>query len=152
MRISPFYPPDVHLNSGGLPLLRSLEVMIKQLDKKPKFKEMLETIAEKVSSGGTLSDGLAMYPKSFDKLFVNMVKAGEAGGVLDLVLDRLAQFQEKSIRTKKKVKSAMVYPSVIMFVAFAIVALLMMVVVPQFESIFEQMLREPPCPVLLKWS
>ena len=120
--------------------------MIKQLDKKPKFKEMLETIAEKVSSGGTLSDGLAMYPKSFDKLFVNMVKAGEAGGVLDLVLDRLAQFQEKSIRTKKKVKSAMVYPSVIMFVAFAIVALLMMVVVPQFESIFEQMLRGAPLP------
>ena len=134
------------LIQSGLPLLRSLEVMIKQLDKKPKFKEMLETIAEKVSSGGTLSDGLAMYPKSFDKLFVNMVKAGEAGGVLDLVLDRLAQFQEKSIRTKKKVKSAMVYPSVIMFVAFAIVALLMMVVVPQFESIFEQMLRGAPLP------
>ncbi len=134
------------LIQAGLPLLRSLEVMIKQLDKKPKFKLMLETIAEKVSSGGTLSDGLAMYPKSFDKLFVNMVKAGEAGGVLDLVLDRLAQFQEKSIRTKKKVKSAMVYPSVIMFVAFAIVTLLMMVVVPQFESIFEQMLRGAPLP------
>ena len=134
------------LIQAGLPLLRSLEVMIKQLDKKPKFKQMLETIAEKVSSGGTLSDGLAMYPKSFDKLFVNMVRAGEAGGVLDLVLDRLAQFQEKSIRTKKKVKSAMVYPSVIMFVAFAIVALLMMVVVPQFESIFEQMLRGAPLP------
>ena len=79
-------------------------------------------------------------------------QGGEAGGVLDLVLDRLAQFQEKSIRTKKKVKSAMVYPSVIMFVAFAIVALLMMVVVPQFESIFEQMLRGAPCLVLLKWS
>ena len=134
------------LIQAGLPLLRSLEVMIKQLDKKPKFKEMLETVAEKVSSGGTLSDGLAMYPKSFDKLYVNMVKAGEAGGVLDLVLNRLAQFQEKSIRTKKKVKSAMIYPSVIMFVALAIVTLLMMVVVPQFESIFEQMLRGAPLP------
>ena len=134
------------LIQAGLPLLRSLEVMIKQQEKKPKFKKMLEAVGEKVSSGGTLSDGLAMYPKTFDKLFVNMVKAGEAGGVLELVLTRLAQFQEKSIRTKKKVKSAMVYPSVIMFVAIAIVTLLMMVVVPQFESIFEQMLRGAPLP------
>jgi len=134
------------LIQAGLPLLRSLEVMIKQQEKTPKFKSMLETVAEKVSSGGTLSDGLAMYPKTFDKLYVNMVKAGEAGGVLDLVLTRLAQFQEKSIRTIKKVKSAMIYPSVIMFVALAIVTLLMMVVVPQFESIFEQMLRGAPLP------
>ena len=120
--------------------------MIKQQEKKPKFKAMLEAVAEKVSSGGTLSDGLAMYPKTFDKLYVNMVKAGEAGGVLDLVLTRLAQFQEKSIRTIKKVKSAMIYPTVIMFVAVSIVTLLMMVVVPQFESIFEQMLRGAPLP------
>ena len=87
--------------------------MIKQQEKKPKFKDMLTSISEKVSSGGNLSDGLAMYPKTFDNLYVNMVKAGEAGGVLDLVLDRLAQFQEKSIRiTIKKVKSAMIYPEV----------------------------------------
>ena len=121
---------------AGLPLLRSLEVMIKQQDKKPKFKAILEDISEKVSSGGNLSDGLAAYPKIFDNLYVNMVKAGEAGGVLELVLDRLAQFQEKNIRTIKKVKSAMIYPSVIMFVAVGIVTLLMMVVVPQFQTIF----------------
>ncbi len=131
---------------AGLPLLRSLEVMIKQQEKKPKFKAMLEEISEKVSSGGNLSDGLAMYPKVFDNLYVNMVKAGEAGGVLELVLDRLAQFQEKSIRTINKVKSAMIYPSVIMFVAVGIVTLLMMVVVPQFQTIFEQMLRGAPLP------
>ena len=70
------------LVQAGL-LLRSLEVMIKQQEKKPKFKEMLTSISEKVSSGGNLSDGLAMYPKTFDNLYVNMVKAGEAGGVLD---------------------------------------------------------------------
>ena len=134
------------LVQAGLPLLRSLEVMIKQQEKKPKFKKMLQEISEKVSSGGNLSDGLAIYPKTFDNLFVNMVKAGEAGGVLDLVLDRLAQFQEKSIRTIKKVKSAMIYPSVIMFVAVGIVTLLMMVVVPQFQTIFEQMLRGAPLP------
>jgi type IV pilus assembly protein PilC len=131
---------------AGLPLLRSLEVMIKQQEKKPKFKAMLVAISEKVSSGGNLSDGLAMYPKTFDNLYVNMVRAGEAGGVLELVLDRLAQFQEKSIRTIKKVKSAMIYPSVIMFVAVGIVTLLMMVVVPQFQTIFEQMLRGAPLP------
>ncbi len=134
------------LIQAGLPLLRSLEVMIKQQEKKPKFKAMLENISEKVSSGGNLSDGLALYPKTFDNLFVNMVKAGEAGGVLELVLDRLAQFQEKSIRTIKKVKSAMIYPAVIMFVAVGIVTLLMMVVVPQFQSIFQQMLRGAPLP------
>lgn len=134
------------LVQAGLPLLRSLEVMIKQQEKKPKFKAMLEAISEKVSSGGNLSDGLALYPKTFDNLFVNMVKAGEAGGVLELVLDRLAQFQEKSIRTIKKVKSAMIYPAVIMFVAVGIVTLLMMVVVPQFQSIFQQMLRGAPLP------
>lgn len=134
------------LVQAGLPLLRSLEVMIKQQEKKPKFKAMLEDISEKVSSGGNLSDGLALYPKTFDNLFVNMVKAGEAGGVLELVLDRLAQFQEKSIRTIKKVKSAMIYPAVIMFVAVGIVTLLMMVVVPQFQSIFQSMLRGAPLP------
>ena len=134
------------LVQAGLPLLRSLEVMIKQQEKKPKFKAMLENISEKVSSGGNLSDGLALYPKTFDNLFVNMVKAGEAGGVLELVLDRLAQFQEKSIRTIKKVKSAMIYPAVIMFVAVGIVTLLMMVVVPQFQSIFQSMLRGAPLP------
>jgi len=134
------------LVQAGLPLLRSLEVMIKQQEKKPKFKSMLQNISEKVSSGGNLSDGLALYPKTFDNLFVNMVKAGEACGVLELVLDRLAQFQEKSIRTIKKVKSAMIYPAVIMFVAVGIVTLLMMVVVPQFQSIFQQMLRGAPLP------
>ena len=140
------------LVQAGLPLLRSLEVMIKQQEKKPKFKAMLENISEKVSSGGNLSDGLALYPKTFDNLFVNMVKAGEAGGVLELVLDRLAQFQEKSIRTIKKVKSAMIYPAVIMFVAVGIVTLLMMVVVPQFQSIFQQMLRERLFPDRLRSS
>ena len=144
--ISIFTRQMATLVQAGLPLLRSLEVMTKQQEKKPKFKEMLENISEKVSSGGNLSDGLATYPKTFDNLYVNMVRAGEAGGVLELVLDRLSQFQEKSIRTIKKVKSAMIYPSVIMFVAVVIVTLLMMVVVPQFEAIFQQMLRGAALP------
>ena len=144
--ISVFTRQMATLVQAGLPLLRSLEVMTRQQEKKPKFKEMLDKVSEKVSSGGNLSDGLAIYPKTFDNLYVNMVRAGEAGGVLELVLDRLALFQEKSIRIIKKVKSAMIYPSVIMFVAVVIVTLLMMVVVPNFRTIFEQMLRGAPLP------
>ena len=140
------HPSNVDLGSGGSSSLEKFGGHDQAAEKKPKFKAMLENISEKVSSGGNLSDGLALYPKTFDNLFVNMVKAGEAGGVLELVLDRLAQFQEKSIRTIKKVKSAMIYPAVIMFVAVGIVTLLMMVVVPQFQSIFQQMLRGAPLP------
>mgnify|MGYP001243628239 CR=1 FL=1 len=136
------------LIQAGLPLLRSLEVMIKQQEKKPKFRRILEDVAENVRSGGTLSDGLSNHPKVFDKLFCNMVKAGEAGGVLDLVLDRVATFMEKSIRTAKKVKTAMIYPTVIMVVAVGIVALLMVIVVPKFQSIFEQMLKGAELPAL----
>lgn len=134
------------LVQAGLPLLRSLEVMIKQQEKKPKFQRILESVANKVRSGGNLSEGLSDHPKVFDKLYCNMVKAGEAGGVLDVVLDRVAMFMEKSISTAKKVKAAMIYPAVVMVVAVGIVALLMVVVVPKFQGIFQQMLKGAPLP------
>lgn len=127
------------LLQAGLPLLRSLEVMIRQ-ERNLRFKGVLEQIADQVKSGNSFSDGLAQHPKTFDRLYINMVRAGEAGGVLDVVLDRLAGFMEKALKTKKKVKSAMVYPVVVVGVAVSIVALLMVVVVPKFESIFEDML------------
>ncbi|HBO57506.1 MAG TPA: pilus assembly protein PilC [Opitutae bacterium] len=133
------------LIQAGLPLLRSLEVMIRQ-EKNIRFKVVLEQIAEYVKSGGTFSDALAQHPKIFEKLFINMVRAGEAGGVLDVVLSRLAGFMEKAQRTKKKVKSAMVYPIVVVSVAIAIVVLLMIVVVPKFQSIFEDMLSGAALP------
>ena len=133
------------LIQAGLPLLRSLEVMIRQ-EKNIRFKAVLEQIAEYVKSGGTFSDALAQHPKIFEKLFINMVRAGEAGGVLDVVLSRLAGFMEKAQRTKKKVKSAMVYPIVVVSVAIAIVVLLMIVVVPKFQSIFEDMLSGSSLP------
>ena len=133
------------LIQAGLPLLRSLEVMIRQ-EKNIRFKAVLEQIAEYVKSGGTFSDALAQHPKIFEKLFINMVRAGEVGGVLDVVLSRLAGFMEKSQRTKKKVKSAMVYPIVVVSVAIAIVVLLMIVVVPKFQSIFEDMLSGAALP------
>ena len=133
------------LIQAGLPLLRSLEVMIRQ-EKNIRFKAVLEQIAEYVKSGGTFSDALSQHPKIFEKLFINMVRAGEAGGVLDVVLSRLAGFMEKAQRTKKKVKSAMVYPIVVVSVAIAIVVLLMIVVVPKFQSIFEDMLSGAALP------
>lgn len=138
------------LLQAGLPLLRSLEVMIRQ-EKNLRFKAVLEQIADQVKSGNSFSDGLSQHPKIFDRLFVNMIRAGEAGGVLDVVLSRLAGFMEKSIKTKKKVKSAMVYPIVVVGVAVAIVVLLMVVVVPKFQSIFDEMLDGAalPGPTLL---
>ena len=127
------------LLQAGLPLLRALEVMIRQ-ERNPRFKACLEQVAEQVQSGNSFSDGLLLYPKIFDRLYVNMIRAGEAGGVLDVVLSRLAGFMEKAQKTKKKVKSAMVYPIVVVGVAVAIVVLLMVVVVPKFQDIFNDML------------
>jgi type IV pilus assembly protein PilC len=127
------------LLDAGLPLLRALEVMIRQ-ERNLRFQAVLEQIADQVKSGNTFSDGLAQHPKIYDRLYVNMVRAGEAGGVLDVVLSRLAGFMEKAQKTKKKVKSAMVYPVVVVGVAVSIVALLMVVVVPKFQTIFDDML------------
>lgn len=138
------------LLQAGLPLLRSLEVMIRQ-EKNQAFKNILTGLADNVRSGNNLSDGLAQYPKTFDRLFVNMVKAGEAGGILDVVLSRLATFQEKSLRTKKKIKSALVYPVIVIFVALTIVVGLLLFVVPRFQSIFEDMLRGQAMPALTQF-
>lgn len=138
------------LLQAGLPLLRALEVMIRQ-ERNLRFKGSLEQIAEQVKSGNTFSDGLLQHPKIFDRLYINMIRAGEAGGVLDVVLARLAGFMEKAQRTKNKVKAAMVYPIVVVGVAVSIVALLMVVVVPKFQSIFDDMLGGAalPGPTLL---
>jgi type IV pilus assembly protein PilC len=133
------------LLQAGLPLLRSLEVMIRQ-ERNMRFKAVLEQIADQVKSGSSFSDALLQHPKVFDRLFVNMIRAGEAGGVLDVVLSRLAGFMEKALRTKKKVKSAMVYPIVVVGVAVSIVVLLMVVVVPKFQAIFDDMLEGAALP------
>lgn len=138
------------LLQAGLPLLRAIEVMIRQ-ERNLRFKASLEQIADQVKSGNTFSDGLLQHPKIFDRLYINMIKAGEAGGVLDVVLSRLAGFMEKAQRTKKKVQSAMVYPIVVVGVAVSIVVLLMVVVVPKFQTIFDDMLDGAalPGPTLL---
>lgn len=135
------------LVNAGMPILRSLETLGRQ-EKNLAFKWVLEQISETIKAGGTFSDGLMQHPKVYDRLYVNMVKAGEAGGVLGTVLDRLAKFMEKAEKIKGKVKAAMVYPLIIMCVAVLIVGLLMIFVIPKFQEIFDGLLKGTPLPLL----
>jgi type IV pilus assembly protein PilC len=135
------------LVNAGMPIMRGLETLARQ-EKNLRFKAVVESLAESIKGGGNFSDGLMQHPKLFDRLYVNMVKAGEAGGVLGTVLDRLAKFMEKTEKIKGKVKSAMTYPAIIAFVAVVIVIVLMIVVIPQFVGIFKSMLGNKPMPWL----
>ena len=135
------------LVNAGMPIMRSLETLARQ-EKNPLFKEVVDSLVENIRSGGNFSDGLLQHPKVFDRLYVNMVKAGEAGGVLGTVLERLARFMEKAEKIKGKVKSAMTYPVIIVFVAVGIVGALMVFVIPQFEKIFSGMLKGQSMPAL----
>jgi type IV pilus assembly protein PilC len=132
-----------------MPILRALEVLGRP-ERQPAFRLVIESVAETIRSGGTFSDGLSRHPRVFDRLYVNMVKAGEAGGVLDVVLERLAVFLEKAERIKGKVKSAMTYPLIILLVAVGIVGALMIFVIPKFEDIFASMLRGQSLPGLTR--
>lgn len=139
------------LIDSGLPLLRGLTVLGRQ-EPHPIMKKTINTLAESVQTGSTFSESLQQYPKIFNKLYVNMVKAGELGGVLELVLNRLAEYQEKAQKLKNKIVAAMVYPIIVMAIAVAIMVFLMMVIVPKFEKIFEDMLgSRDKLPELTKW-
>ena len=135
------------LVNAGMPIMRSLETLSRQ-EKNLLFKEVIDSLVENIRSGGNFSDGLLQHPKVFDRLYVNMVKAGEAGGVLGTTLDRLSRFMEKSEKIKGKVKAAMTYPVIIVCVAVAIVGALMVFVIPQFEKIFSGMLKGQSMPAL----
>jgi type IV pilus assembly protein PilC len=127
------------LIDAGLPLLRSLSVLGKQ-ERDPVLRGTVNKLAEGVQGGSTFSDSLAQHPAIFNELYVNMVKAGELGGVLEVVLARLAEFQEKATKIRNKVKSAMVYPIIVMIMAIAIMVFLLVFIVPKFEAIFHDML------------
>ncbi len=124
------------LIDAGLPLLKALRVLEEQ-QKPGALKNALAGMGEAVESGSTFSEALANYPKIFSKLYVNMVKAGEAGGVLEVVLTRLSDFLEKAERLKARVKSAMIYPVAVLCIATGVVSILMTVVIPKFKLIFE---------------
>lgn len=123
------------LQDAGLPLLRSLQILEGQL-KPSKLKNVLLGVCEDVEGGAALSEAMAKHPGAFDKLYTKMVNAGEIGGVLDVILQRLAEFMEKSQRLKRKIRGALVYPIVVMVVAIAILTFIMVFIIPKFEEIF----------------
>ena len=135
------------LIDAGLPLLRGLTVLGNQ-EPDPVLKKTISQLAESVQSGGTFSDGLTSHPRIFNRLYINMVKAGELGGVLEVVLNRLAEFQEKAEKVKGKVKSAMMYPAIVLVIAVIIMGFLLVFIVPKFEQIFADMLGGKPLPLL----
>ncbi len=138
------------LIDAGLPLLRGLNVLAKQ-ERDVLLKDTINQLADSVQGGSTFSESLAQHPRIFNKLFVNMVKAGELGGVLEVVLARLAEFQEKAQKVKNKVKSAMIYPVIVLFLAMVIMTFLMVFIVPKFESIFHDMLGDKPLPAITQF-
>ena len=135
------------LIDAGLPLLRGLNVLAKQ-ERDPVLKNTIKKLADSVQGGSTFSEGLSQHPRLFNDLYVNMVKAGELGGVLEVVLTRLAEFQEKAQKIKNKVVAAMVYPTIVLVLAVAIMTFLLIFIVPRFEAIFHDMLGNKPLPAI----
>ena len=131
------------LQDAGLPILRSLRIL-EQQQKPGTLKSVIGAVSEDVESGATLSEAMARYPRTFDSLYSNMVAAGEAGGVLDLILSRLADFMEKAQRLKAKIKSAMIYPICVLCIAGGIVMFIMSFVIPKFEDVFKDFDIELP--------
>src|SRR3954470_6401946 len=131
------------LQDAGLPVLRALRILEKQM-KASALKNALIDVVEDVESGSTLSEAFGKHPRAFDRLYVNMVKAGEAGGALEVILQRLAEFKEKSQSLKRKVKGAMVYPVAVITVATCIVGFIMYWIIPKFKEIFNDFGVELP--------
>ena len=138
------------LIDAGLPLLKGLEVLGKQ-EKDEVLRRIISNLSEAVQGGSTFSESLGQHPKIFSRLFVNMVKAGELGGVLEVVLNRLAEFQEKAQKLKNKVVSAMTYPVIVLGIAMLILVFLLTFIVPKFEQIFKDLLGNKPLPDLTRF-
>ena len=130
---------------SGLPLVQCLDIQASNVEN-PTFKSQLQDIKETVEGGATFADALKKYPKTFDELYVNLVAAGEVGGILDTILNRLAAYIEKNSKLKRKVKGAMVYPIAIVIIMVLILAVIMTKVVPVFEKMFSEVGAELPVP------
>ena len=129
--------------SAGLPLIQCLEILATQEDNKT-FKKVIKSIKDDIEGGATLTDALKKHPKVFDDLFINMVAAGEAGGILDTILNRLAAYMEKMMKLKSKVKGAMIYPATIVLISFGVITMLLIKVVPVFQKLFSGMGQDLP--------
>ena len=138
------------LVNAGLPLMRGIDVLKRQM-KDQQMLEALAGISETIAAGGTFSEALTAYPKIFDNLYINMVKAGEAGGVLEVVLSRLAEFAEKADKIKNKVKGAMIYPIVVLVAAVGITAFLLVTVIPKFQQVFKDMMGGEALPAITQF-
>ncbi len=138
------------LIDAGLPLLRSLTVLAKQ-ERDLVLRNTINALADGVQGGSTFSEAMAQHPKIFNKLYINMVKAGELGGVLELVLVRLAEFQEKAQKVKNKVLAAMAYPVIVLLIAVLIMLFLLTFIVPKFKQIFSEMLNGKPLPAITEY-
>jgi type IV pilus assembly protein PilC len=130
---------------AGLPIIQCLDILHAQ-QKNTTFKKMLKQVKESVEGGATLAEALKKFPKHFDDLFVNMIAAGEAGGILDAILRRLAAYMEKAARLKAKVKGAMTYPLVTLAIAIIVLAVILIFVIPVFEEMFADFGSELPAP------
>ncbi len=133
---------------AGLPLLQCLDILQSQQDN-PTFKKNLKKIKESVESGETFADALKKFPKIFNELFINMVAAGEAGGILDVILNRLSAYMEKMAKLKRQVKGAMTYPIITMIVAVIVVAIILVFVIPVFSEMFADFGSSLPTPTLV---
>lgn len=136
------------LMNAGLPIVRSLKILGAQL-KPGTLKTTVVEMAEDVEQGSSLSEAMSKHPKAFDKLYCNMVHAGEAGGVLDVILDRLAKFLEKIEALKRKIVAASIYPSVVITIAVTVVLCIMTFIVPKFAEVFKAVNVEMPAPTVL---
>jgi type IV pilus assembly protein PilC len=134
--------------NAGLPLIQCLDLLSQQEDNKY-FAKVIRDIKEDIEGGTSLTDALKKYPKVFDDLFVNLIAAGEAGGILDVVLARLSTYMEKAMKLKSRVKGAMTYPIVVLFISFAVVAVLLLKVIPVFQKMFESMGGQLPGPTMI---
>lgn len=130
---------------AGLPIIQCLDILYSQ-QSNPTFKKMLKEIKESVEGGATLADALKKFPRQFDDLFVNMISAGEAGGILDSILRRLAAYMEKAAKLKAQVKGAMTYPIVTLIIAVVVLAVILVFVIPVFEEMFADFGGELPAP------
>ncbi|MBW1840693.1 MAG: type II secretion system F family protein [Deltaproteobacteria bacterium] len=130
---------------AGLPIIQCLDILVAQQEN-PTFQKMLKGIKENVESGQTFADALKKHPKQFDDLFVNMIGAGEVGGILDTILRRLSEYMEKAAKLKSQIKGAMMYPIITMIIAAVVVAVIMVFVIPVFEDMFAGMGGNLPLP------
>jgi type IV pilus assembly protein PilC len=134
--------------NAGLPLIQCLDLLEKQEQNKT-FSKVIGSIREDIEGGSTLTDALKKFPKVFDELFVNLIAAGESGGILDVILQRLSGYMEKSMKLKSKVKGAMTYPISVLVISIGVVAVLLLKVIPVFQKMFEGMGSKLPGPTQL---